>query len=162
MQGRILSCPCLWKTSVPRREKPSTRRGEGAPVGTLGRMRGRDGDAFLSIRGKNLPRTLIRHPLRGCHLPPGRGKAFKHALSRCTFLARQRGRTKVRPLPDSVIPPAYAASGASSGEIPRSPPGTRTGRRPGRAQRSSSRAPAPGSSAETAPPEPAPGRPDPP
>ena len=49
-----MSCPCLWKTSVPRREKPSTRRGEGAPVGTLGRMRGREGLLFFTIRGANL------------------------------------------------------------------------------------------------------------
>ena len=50
-------------------------------MGTLGRMRGRGGDAFLSIRGKNLPRTLIRHGLRPCHLPPLRGKAFGARLN---------------------------------------------------------------------------------
>ena len=67
----------------PPQGKPSTLRGEGAPVRTLGRMRGRGGQAVLTVRSKKLPRTLIRHGFavppspwegEGFGRVPGRGK----------------------------------------------------------------------------------------
>ena len=77
--------------TAERRHKPSPFQGEGAPAGTLGRMR-------VRMSGASPGGPLIRHRLRRCHLPPCGGKATPIAAPREMGGSHHGPRTLAAPL----------------------------------------------------------------